>query len=160
MKDEFVYLRELTANGTFNLSIKAMYKDMGDSATTINFPLTLNGKTKFLWGLKTRGTFSVTIIYECLNSQYLSHYFGLLEKCGFNADFVLCFTTNFSDANPHHCTSALIFSSMLDRRFLNRKLHSPFLLYAKCLIDANVLFANNLFWYERVFICYCCCCLV
>lgn len=43
MKDEFVYLRELTANGTFNLSIKAMYKDMGDSATTINFPLTLNG---------------------------------------------------------------------------------------------------------------------
>ncbi|CAE1158578.1 unnamed protein product [Acanthosepion pharaonis] len=43
MIDNYVYLRELTANGTFNISITAMYKDMVESVTTINFPLTLNG---------------------------------------------------------------------------------------------------------------------
>ena len=45
MKNNFLYLKELTANGSFNISITAMFEGRNDSKITVNIPLTLKGKT-------------------------------------------------------------------------------------------------------------------
>ena len=43
MKNNLVYLRNLLTNGTFNISITAMYEGMNNSATNINTILTVKG---------------------------------------------------------------------------------------------------------------------